>query len=74
MHLWLHLMEQRALGRRISKVEIIRRWSVCGQEIPKDALAHIISVSVPVMDGVLDLIEAHPDWGDEEVTNEASWR
>jgi hypothetical protein len=30
-------MEERALGRRISKVELIRKWSVCGQEIPKEA-------------------------------------
>ena len=70
----LRLMEERALGRRISKVEIIRRWSVCGQEIPKEAQAHFIDVSVPVFDGVLDLIEAHPDWDDEDVANEASWR
>jgi len=27
-----------------------------------------------MLDGVLDLIEAHPDWDDEDVANEASWR
>jgi hypothetical protein len=31
-------------------------------------------VSVPVFDGVLDLIEAHADLDDEDVANEASWR
>jgi hypothetical protein len=34
----------------------------------------VLQIPVSVFDGVLDLIEAHPDWDDEDVANEASWR
>ena len=74
MKLSMRLMEERAAGRYDDKVAAIRRWSVCGQEIPKDAEANMLEIPVSVFDGVLDLIEAHPDWDDEDVANEASWR
>ena len=73
MKLSMRLMEERAAGRYDDKVAAIRRWSVCGQEIPKDAEANILEIPVSVFDGVLDLIEAHPDWDDETVADKVSW-
>ena len=73
MKLSMRLMEERAAGRYDKTVRAIRRWSVCGQEIPKDAEANMLEIPVSVFDGVLDLIEGCPDWDGEDVANESSW-
>ncbi len=70
----IHEMEQRVLGRHADKVAAIRRWVIRGRVLPKADLADVLQIPVSVFDGVLDLIEAHPDWDDEDVANEASWR
>ena len=73
MRLSMFAMEQRLAGEDIMTVGAIRRWSAEGQEIPKALAARILDIPVHVFDGVLDLIEAHPDWDDETVADQAWW-
>jgi len=73
MMLMTYGAEREAAGKYIEKVESIRNWSVEGQDIPK-AAAKMIRVTIPVFDGVLNLIQTHPDWDDRTVADQASWR
>lgn len=74
MMLMTYGAEREAAGKYIEKVESIRNWSVEGQDIPKAAAAKMIRVTIPVFDGVLNLIQTHPDWDDRTVADQASWR
>ena len=73
MKLSMFAMEQRLAGEDIKTVGAIRRWLDYEQEVPKTAQAKILDIPVHVFDGVLDLIEAHPDWDDETVADQAGW-
>ena len=44
------------------------------QDIPKPSAAKMIRVQLPVFNGVLTLIQEHPDWDDETIANKADWR
>lgn len=74
MTLMTYGMEQQATGRKINQVENIRNWYKAGQDIPKPIAAKVMNLSLPVFDGVLDLIREHPDWDDETVAGRAVWR
>ncbi len=61
-------------GKYAKVVEAIRGWEADGKELPKAAYAKAIHVALPVFDGVLKLIQEHPDWDDETVADKANWR
>ena len=66
--------EQRVAGKYQKIVEDIRGWHMDSDNLPKASYAKAIHISLPVFDGVLSLIQEHPDWDDETIANEADWR
>ena len=74
MMLMTYGAEQRAAGKYTEKVEFIRNWNSDGRLFPKDVAARSIRIALPIFDGILNLIQAHPDWDDEKVADQASWR
>jgi predicted transposase/invertase (TIGR01784 family) len=74
MMLMTYGAEQKAAGKYIDKVEFIRNWNSDGQLFPKDVAAQSIRIALPIFDGVLNLIHDHPDWDDEMIADQASWR
>lgn len=74
MMLMTYGAEQRVAGKYIKAVEDIRGWYCDGQDIPKVSAAKMIRITLPIFDGVLKLIQEHPDWDDETVADNANWR
>ncbi len=74
MMLMTYGAEQRVAGKYIGKVELIRKWMGKQRKIPAEDAADAFDMSVPQFEGVLSLIEEHPDWDDAEVADKANWR
>ena len=74
MMLMTYGAEQRAIGKYIQKVESIRDWYEDNDDLPAERLAKSLRISLPVFEGVIALIKAHPDWDDEEIADKANWR
>lgn len=66
--------ECEAAGKYIGFVEQIRRWHDKNSRLPMKDAAEYAGITVPQFEGVVALIKEHPDWDDEMVADQASWR
>ena len=65
--------ERETAGKYIKTVEDIRRWNE--KKEPEDSIiAQILGLKLPIFQGVLSLINDHPDWDDATVADKAAWR
>lgn len=67
MLLMAHDAEQRAAGSYAKAVGIIREWNRDTDKIDKSKLAGYIQISIPEFDGILAVINEHPEWDDETI-------
>lgn len=74
MMLMTYGAEREVAGKYIKAVEDIRGWIADGQDIPMASAAKMIRVNLPIFDGVVKLIQEHPDWDDRTVADKANWR
>lgn len=74
MMLMTYGAEQKAAGKYIGKVELIRGWYEDKDDLPAERMAKSLRISLPIFEGVLSMIKAHPDWDDEEIADKANWR
>ena len=73
MMLMTYGAEERAAGKYIKTVEDIRRWKQEGG-VDDSVMAKIFGIRLPIFQGIVSLIEEHPDWNDETVADNADWR
>ena len=66
--------EERAAGKRIDKVEMIRGWYDDHSSLPMADAAKFAKVTIPQFESVLDLIKSNPKMADEEIANRVNWR
>lgn len=67
-------MEREVAGKYISYVEQIRRWYDSKSLIPIKDAANFMGLTMPQFEGIITLIEQHPDWDDRTVADNANWR
>ncbi len=66
--------EERAAGKYIRNVELIRGWYDEKSTLSMRDAAKFARIPLSVFEGVINLIKEHPDWDDETVANKANWR
>ena len=66
--------EERAAGKRIDKVEMIRGWYDDHSSLPMADAAKFAKVTIPQFESVLDLIKSNPEMADDEIANRVNWR
>ncbi len=74
MLLSLFLTEQRGIGEYIGTVRMIRRWYENKSSVPAEEMAFLAGITVPQFQGIVSLIENHPEWDDEMIADRADWR
>lgn len=74
MMLMTYGAEQRAAGKYIRNVELIRKWMGKTKRIPLEDAADTFNMTVSQLKVVISLIKEHPDWDDEEIADKANWR
>ncbi len=74
MMLMTYGAEQRAAGKYIRNVELIRGWYNRKSALSVKDAAEFAGITIPQFEGVIALIKEHPDWDDAEVADKANWR
>ena len=66
--------EQKAAGKYMGKVELIRGWYNDGSTIPATEAAKIIRVTDAQFERVLSLIKENPELDDDDIAAQVNWR
>lgn len=74
MMLMTYGAEQKAAGKYIRNVELIRGWYEDHSSLPVSDAAKVIRVTVPQFESVVALIKDNPELTDDDIAKKVSWR
>jgi len=66
--------EQKAKGKKITKVEQIRGWYDRKSTMPVADAAEMISVTIPQFESVVSILQSNPELTDEDIAGRINWR
>ena len=66
--------EQKAAGKRITKVEQIRGWYDRKSTLPMADGAKFAKVTIPQFESVVSILQSNPELTDEDIASRVNWR
>ena len=66
--------EQKAAGKRIRNVELIRKWYDRKSTLPIADAADFADVTIPQFESVVSILQSNPELTDEDIAGRIKWR